>query len=47
MCQRCEAEYLDYATDQNTLSELLARDPANDPTCSEATDEEWWRFILS
>ena len=46
-CPACVAELLEWDTEQNWLSELIARDPANDPAHREATDAEWWAWVMS
>ena len=46
LCPACVADFLDYATEQNILSELAAADPHSDPRHREATDKEWQRHVV-
>lgn len=45
-CQRCESEWLDYAADMNEVDDIAAGDPRADPRHREATDAEWWAWLL-
>jgi hypothetical protein len=46
ICQRCESEWADYAADCNDFSRIAEADPACDPRHRDATDAEWWAWLL-
>ena len=45
-CPRCEDAWLDWATVQSEVDSLARRDPEAHPRHREATDAEWWAWVL-
>lgn len=47
ICPECEAQRMEELHELHQADVLASRDPRNDPTHRDATDAEWWAWVLS
>jgi len=48
LCAACEREkWTRFADEHYFETDIAAQDPKRDPTHREATDAEWWAWVLS
>ena len=45
-CRECFQRQMDDLYDEHLAELQRRRDPRNDPTYQDATDAEWWEWIL-